>query len=419
MRSGPLATKGADLDSKPSGYHVLMIAPTSFFASYGCHVRILEEAQVLQSLGHRVTIATYHTGQDVKGLHIERTLPIPWRQGYEVGSSRHKIGFDFLLGLKCATLTWRRPDIIHAHLHEGVFIGYPLGLLWKVPLVFDFQGSMTSEMVDHHFLNDRGPLFHSWRRLEEMLTRLPQAIITSSRNAAHLLQDRFQCDPATITPIPDCVNTDLFSPHLEAEVVDQLKARWEIPPSRRVVAYLGLLAEHQGTSLLLEAAAEILKTHPDTHFLIMGYPGVEYYRQEAHRLGLDGFVTFTGRVDYPHDTHRYLGMGDIAVAPKVSVTEGSGKLLNYMAMALPVVAFDTPVSQEYLGQDGVYAPVGDVGQFAQGIRALLDDGERAKRLGQHLRKRAIERYSWDWAGQKILQVYDRVSSQSWVPQLAA
>ncbi len=61
-----------------------MVAPTSFFADYGCHVRILEEARILQGLGHEVTIVTYRNGRDLPGLNIERTLPIPWRRHYEV-----------------------------------------------------------------------------------------------------------------------------------------------------------------------------------------------------------------------------------------------------------------------------------------------------------------------------------------------
>ena len=110
--------------SEKRTYRVLMIAPTSFFADYGCHVRILEEARILQKLGHRVTIVTYHNGGPVAGLDICRTLPIPWRADYEVGSSRHKIGFDVLLGLKTLELLTReRFDVIHAHLHEGALIG--------------------------------------------------------------------------------------------------------------------------------------------------------------------------------------------------------------------------------------------------------------------------------------------------------
>jgi hypothetical protein len=68
-----------------------MFAPTSFFADYGCHVRILEEARVLRRLGHQVTIAAHHSGNLVPGLDIRRTLSIPWRRSYVVGSSRHKI----------------------------------------------------------------------------------------------------------------------------------------------------------------------------------------------------------------------------------------------------------------------------------------------------------------------------------------
>ena len=63
-----------DSDENRRVLRVLMIAPTSFFGDYGCHVRILEEARALQRLGHRVTIVTYRNGRDVPGLDIRRTL---------------------------------------------------------------------------------------------------------------------------------------------------------------------------------------------------------------------------------------------------------------------------------------------------------------------------------------------------------
>ena len=57
-------------------------------------------------------------------------------------------------------------------------------------------------------------------------------------------------------------------------------------------------------------------------------------------------MTFTGKILY-EDAPRYLALGDIATAPKISATEGSGKILNYMALGLPTVAFTMPVSQEF------------------------------------------------------------------------
>ncbi len=38
---------------------ILMIAPTSFFLDYGCHVRILEETRALLAQGMQVRIVTY------------------------------------------------------------------------------------------------------------------------------------------------------------------------------------------------------------------------------------------------------------------------------------------------------------------------------------------------------------------------
>ncbi|NJN54995.1 MAG: glycosyltransferase family 1 protein [Anaerolineae bacterium] len=38
-----------------------------------------------------------------------------------------------------------RPDIVHGHMHEGAMIGSMVARLLRVPLVFDFQGSLSAE----------------------------------------------------------------------------------------------------------------------------------------------------------------------------------------------------------------------------------------------------------------------------------
>ncbi|HRJ43683.1 MAG TPA: glycosyltransferase family 4 protein, partial [Caldilineaceae bacterium] len=349
------ADTGDNREKIEQSYRVLMIAPTSFFADYGCHVRILEEARILQKMGHRVTIVTYRNGNDVPGLDIRRTLPIPWRREYEVGSSRHKIAFDALLGLKTLELLLReRFDVIHAHLHEGALIGLVLGRLFGLPVVFDFQGSLTGEMVDHKFLSEKSRLFAPLLRLETWINRTAQAVLTSTSNAQRLLVERFGCDPERVQTLPDSVNSDVFRPAdtYPAGELDALRQSLGIPADRRLIVYLGLLAEHQGTSHLLRAMQLLVQKQQDIHLLLMGFPGVPVYQKQANDLGIGDFVTLTGRIPYG-DAPKYLALGDVAVAPKLSATEGAGKLLNYMAVGLPTVAFDTPVAREYLGVDGV------------------------------------------------------------------
>ena len=393
------------MPSRP--FNILMIAPTSFFADYGGHIRILEEARVLQASGHRVIIVTYDKGKDVPGLTIHRTPALPWHADYEVGSSRHKLALDAYLAIKSLRVMGMvKPDIVHGHMHEGALLGWPLATIWRVPLVFDFQGSLTGEMVDHHFLDPHGRLFPWMFRLEKFIANLPDAILTSSLRAQDLLMDKFQVPSRRIHPLPDCANLTRFDPtQFSPEAKQRLRRQLGIPPERPLVVYLGLLADYQGTPHLLHAAAQLKAAGEDVHFLVMGFPNEDQYLAMAVALGVEDRVTFTGRVDYEKHAPLYLSVGDIAVSPKLSATEGSGKVLNYMALGQPVVAFDTRVHREYLADLGVYVPRGDVAGLAEAIRALLHDPGRGWALGQQLRQRAIQLYSWTAAAQKIEAVY--------------
>jgi len=404
-----------DSFSDPSaGYNILKIAPTSFFADYGCHVRILEETRILQKLGNRVVICTYHTGRDIPGLEIYRALNTPWNKTVQVGSNIHKIYYDALLSLKSLLVGLRvRPDIIHAHLHEGALIGSVLSRLLRIPLVFDFQGSLTSEMLDHSFITQESLAFRPLRALERIINNRANVIITSSQNAAEVLVREFGCPAGKVFTITDSVNPSFFRPRWQMEdpwTLMSLREKLGIPQGRRIIVYLGLLAEYQGTTNLLQAAKYLVEKNLPVHFLIMGYPGEEYYRAVAREMGLEEYTTFTGRIRY-EEAPRYLALGDVATSPKISETEGNGKLLNYMSVGLPTVTFDTPVAREILGELGVYARLGDHESLARGIEYLLDNNVGMVELGRRLRERAEQRYSWDSAGGLLMSIYDAVSGR--------
>ena len=386
---------------------ILSLAPTSFFGDYGCHVRILEEARALQQMGHAVTVLTYYKGSNVPGLRIIRTAPTPWRSNYEVGSSRHKYVFDLLLGAKLlAVLGRERFDIIHAHLHDGALIASIIGHLWRTPVCFDYQGSLTDEMIQHGFVR------HAWaksisRRLEGHIDNLPDAIFTSTLNAANTL--RSQMDARRIIQhLPDGVNPDNFRPSvLSAQERVDLRARHGIDPDEPVAVFLGLLARHQGVANIIEAAALLKAQGRAMRWLVMGYPNLATWQQYAAARDVGHEVIFTGRVPYDQ-APRMLALGDMAVAPKLSLTEGSGKLLNYMAMELPTVAFDTPAQREILGGVGVYVPMGDTAEMAEQVWQLSQQPQRRQQIGQRARVRARQLFGWDRSAVLMSQTYERL-----------
>jgi glycosyltransferase involved in cell wall biosynthesis len=388
---------------------VLMIAPTSFFSDYGCHVRILEEARGLQSRGHRVVICTYHNGNPVDGLTIRRSLGVPGVERAVVGSSRHKLYLDVALTARTVgTALAFRPHLIHAHLHEGALIGGALARLLRRPLVFDYQGSLTAEMVDHRFLRRDSLLYRPTAILEGVANRAASTIITSTANAARLLVDDFGIAPGRVSTVADGVDTDRFRPGLlDPAEREARRIGYGIAPDRKVIVYLGLLAPHQGTELLLKAARLVVARDPRAFFLIGGFPGNETYRRQAERDGLAGHTSFPGRIFY-REAETFLALGDIAVSPKLSETEGNGKLHNYAAMGLPTVTFDKPTNREILGDAGVYVQSRTAEALAESLLDLLARPDAAARSAWAVRERAVAHLSWQARLEELLGVYRRL-----------
>ena len=225
-----------------------------------------------------------------------------------------------------------------------------------------------------------------------------------------MLAEQFAIETDRIQPLPDCVDINRFDPDRFSEAEKSaLRRKLGIPEDRPVIAYLGLLADYQGIPHLIEAAGRLSQSRNNIHFLIMGYPREAYYQALANAAGLGNCMTFTGKVSY-FEAPYYLSLGQIAVSAKLSATEGSGKVLNYMAMGQPVVAYDTPVHREYLGEFGVYAPAGEVEGLVQAILELLENPQQSHDLGKQLRQRACKEYSWRAAAEVIKSIYEGLTS---------
>ncbi|MEK7850710.1 MAG: glycosyltransferase, partial [Deltaproteobacteria bacterium] len=208
-------------------FRVLMIAPTPFFADRGCHVRIYEEARALQGHGCKVILCTYHIGRDMEGIRTERIINVPWYKKLEAGPSWQKPFLDILLLINSFRVARSfKPHIIHAHLHEGAFIGRFVSRWFSIPLLFDYQGSMTAEMADHEFLEKGGIFFRALRRLERWIDKGADIIVpSSSGSAAHLISE-FNIPIEKVRTVIDGVDTDIFRPEYGA---DDLRERLGLP----------------------------------------------------------------------------------------------------------------------------------------------------------------------------------------------
>ncbi len=382
---------------------VLMIAPTPYFADRGCHVRIFEEARALTLLGHDVRIVTYHLGRDMPDIPTYRIRQVPWYRKLAAGPSWHKPYLDILLFFKALSVARKlKPHILHAHLHEGAFLGVFLKKILKIPFVFDCQGSLTTEIIDHGFVASGSIPYRFFRSIEKFINRMADFIVTSSGAGATDLVEKWSVEAHKVRSIIDGVDCNEFRPFSKETARRELG----IPQDRRVAVFIGVLNRYQGVDLLIDVMRAIKRKALPVHFLIMGFPE-ETYRRMAEDAGVGDCVTFTGRIDYGKAAF-YLSAGDIALSPKISVSEANGKLFNYMACSLPTVVFDTPVNREILGDAGVFARYGDAAHFAASLESLVNDEGRRLELGGMARDKAEREHSWRARGKELEGIYCRI-----------
>lgn len=387
---------------------ILMVAPTPFFSDRGCHVRILGEVHGLRQLGHEVVVCTYPLGREMQGVQTARTWPVPWYRKLSAGPSWHKYYIDLLLvGLVRRWIRRWKPDVIHAHLHEGACVA-ALALVGhrRIPLVLDYQGSLTEEVVAHRF-TDSGKLQHRLlRRVERWINHRADAVITSTSAAVEDLTRNHGVAPDRIRVVTDGVDVDCFQPGTGPRDV---RHRYGIPEDRPLLVYTGVLSMYQGIDLLLDALHELKRRRADVHALIVGYPMVEEYQAKAQALGIDDRTTFTGRMPF-EAIPELLASADIGVSAKLPSSEGNVKLYTYMAAGLASVAFDTPMNREILADTGVLVQRVDKEALVESLESLLSSKAHREQLGQLARRRAAAHFSWRAVAERITTTYRTVST---------
>lgn len=386
-----------------------MLAPTPFFADRGAHMHIAEQAYALQRLGLEVLIVTYRLGRDIPGLKTVRTMRTPLYKKLGPGPSWHKFYVDPLLLITAWQMVKKfKPDVIHAHLHEGAVLGMILSRWFHIPMIFDVQGSLTGELIAHKFPLVAPPLDKFWYALERFLDNRADMVVVQSTEMRQEVEERFGVPKEKIVMAYDGVNTGVFKPG-ERDV--ELVERFGIPKDKKTIVYLGGLSPHKGVDILLEAFPRVRKEIPDAYLLLMGYPHEDEYRAKIQAMGLSASAQVTGRVPY-EEAPRYLTLGDIAVAPKRSQTEANGKIYNYMACGLPTVAFDTMVNRDILGELGVYVSgFNDVEALAERIIWLLENDTQRKQLAEQVRAKAVKDYSWDNVAKRLLVAYEKAATR--------
>jgi glycosyltransferase involved in cell wall biosynthesis len=148
------------------------------------------------------------------------------------------------------------------------------------------------------------------------------------------------------------------------------------------LGFIGYLGAHKGLAVLLRALA--LVEDPRSVRLLVAGDGEDRARLQAQteQLGLEGLVTFLGRIDNSQISALYARM-DVLVVPSVWPENSPVTITEAMASGIPVIASDIGGIGELVedGVTGLLAPARDVPALADRIDRLRKDPQLRRALG--------------------------------------
>jgi len=185
----------------------------------------------------------------------------------------------------------------------------------------------------------------------------------------------------------------------------------ELPFEPPVLLGLGRLVREKGFDLVLQALARILPTFPRTRLILTG-DGPERGALEdlARSLKVAHAVTFAGALP-PEGVPALLNQVTAAVVPSRCQEAFGLVALQAAQMGRPVIAARRGGLDEIVAdrESGLLVEPGKPGSLADGMTAILEHPDFARRLGRQARRIAEKRFAWLQTVNRYHELYTRIS----------
>jgi sugar transferase (PEP-CTERM/EpsH1 system associated) len=383
-------------------------------------VRPYNLIRALARRGHHIALMALHpSGEDTSGLpnlsewcQSVQLVPLPrWRvllNGLRAVSTPTPFQAAYSRSPQMADLIRRtlaedRCDVIHLEHLRGAELGRALDAD-APPVVFDAVDSISLlfERATQNAVRWQSRLLarldlNRTRRYEgEFTQRFSRVLVTSpedrdalvalASNQAREVESRSK---ERLIVLPNGVDLDYFEPLGD-------------PCQPDTIVFTGKMSYHANTAAALDLVQSIMPhiwaRHPQTQVWLVGKDPPDVLRELAE----DPRVTVTGTVP---DIRPYLGRATVSVSPLRYGVGIQNKVLEAMAMGVPVVTTSNACRALMVERDS-HLLVGDSArELAQAVLSLLADEGQRRRLGEAGRRYVEAHHDWDRIATQLESIY--------------
>jgi glycosyltransferase involved in cell wall biosynthesis len=347
----------------------------------------MEIAGSFEELGHRVEIvslvptdqAQHDANRDAGNPLWQRLVrSIPF--AYELV----QLGYNLLgIPMLMTRVLRAKTDFIYERYSLFNFTGVAVAGMCGIPIIVEVNSPFALEQI-----RDKDIRLHRFAQwTEKVICNLATHVIVVSTPLRRMMEQSGVM-PEKIHVMTNGVRLEHFQPQALSETT---RLSLGIRDGETVIGFVGWFRKWHGLENLLEAFAKSGLSDRAKVMLIgdgQAMPDLQRYVKD-HELGDD--VIFTGPL--PHaQVPAYVRLIDIAVQPAANEYCCPMKILEYMAVGKPIVAPRQENIQDLLrDEDAQYFTPGDVDSLAGALKALAEDPERARQMGERARRAIIQR----------------------------
>ena len=265
-------------------------------------------------------------------------------------------------------------------------------------VVFDVH-DFAPELFELHFERAPAVVRRALARIERWAFRTADAVVTvNQRYADRIAAIRGSEVEVLLNSLDEDLLPDLPAPQEEAF---------------RIVTH-GTLNAHYGIDVLVEAFRAVKDAVPDARLEIYGDgDAVEVIARRIRELRLGDDVTFEGRYLPQREALRLVAGAQVGVVANLGLARNHQalpvKLLEYVAMGIPVVTSDLSAIHDYFGNDELaFVPPGDGAALAA---ALVEVAQRPEEAAARAHRASVRyaSYRWDAQARRYLALLDSLA----------
>src|SRR6266436_845182 len=273
----------------------------------------------------------------------------------------------------------------------------------SLPLVIS-RACFGSSLATYHQRQtcDKSGMFRFLVGVEQASTRFADHVIVAN----HIWRDRLisrSLAPEKCTVVMNYPDRSIFTRSGHSQPTN----------GKFLMLYPGSLNWHQGLDVAIRAFAKISKKAPHAEFHIYGEgPATKQLMELISELGVESQISMHAGCPL-QEIPRIMESADLGIVPKRKDNFGneafSTKILEFMAMSVPVVVSDTMIDQYYFNDSIVkFFRSGDDNDLARCMLEMIENSD-ARKLQIEIANRFVESFDWSVRQQEYLELVDRLT----------